>query len=181
MFQRHHGVISSDPEMVRIPDCHNTYGRLASLADRQFHSLPTRNLAQALTSIYDRGRFRLLDRPAIVHRVNVPVTKTGHVSREPRDSMRFNPSQICNNKHFGRNAGVFLRDPVFDEDLLAKMLQVFLRDSYLLAFRWDSHQLSTSRAERQGVNHSYCSNPTLAITFRADFFQPEDEAFLNAV
>src|SRR3989442_16041696 len=141
--------------MVRIPNSHNPDGRLSSLADRQFHTFPTRNLAQALTSIYDSSGFGLFDRPPIVHRVNVPVTKTSHVSREPRDPMRFNPSQIRNNKHFGGNASVFFRDSVFDEYLLAKMLKVLLGDSYLLAFRRDSHQLSTNRTERQGVNHSY--------------------------
>src|SRR2546427_4832284 len=74
---------------------------------------------------------------------------------------------MWNNNHFGSNAGVFFGDPMFDEDLLAKMLQVFLRDSYLLAFGRDSHQLSTSRTERQGVNHSYCSNSLPTTIFRA--------------
>src|SRR2546422_11261328 len=133
--------------MVRIPHSDYSYSGLASLPNRPFHTFPTRNLSQALASVYDRCRFRLLDRPAIVLWVYVAVTKTSHVPREPCDSMRFNASQICKNKDFGSDASVIFGDAVFDEDLFAKVLEFFLTNRYLPAFRRGSHQLSTIKAE----------------------------------
>jgi hypothetical protein len=89
-------------------------------------------LAEALAAVDERGRLRLSDDLALVRGFCPAVLQIGVVSRESRDSVRVDSSEVREYENVGCDLSIFFWDSEFGPDSVAKLLEFCLWNNNLI-------------------------------------------------